>query len=204
MRDLNQYALNQSTAPTSEPVTLDEVQLHLRVTDNTEDNLINNLIATARAMAEEYTGRQLMTATWDLYLDRWPYGADPILLPRSPVQSVTSITYLDADGASQTWSSSSYALDQYTEPARINLAYDNVYPSARYIGNSIRVRYVSGYTSAALVPQPIKAAMLLMIASLYGGREDSSEMPTASRNLLDAFRVGDEFTCYGQASYGTW
>ncbi len=203
MNSLNQYALNCSTPPTSEPLTLEEAQLHLRVTDTSEDDLINALIKAARNAAETYTNRQLMPATWDLYLDRFPCGMVPIELPRCPVATVGSITYLDSDGASQTWSSSDYSLDIYSEPARITLAYGESWPAARYVANNIRIRYTAGYATAALVPAPIKQAMLLMIESMYKQREDGEAVTQASRNLLDQYRLGDEFTCYGQASYGT-
>jgi uncharacterized phiE125 gp8 family phage protein len=198
----NQYALNCSTLPTSEPITLEEVQLHLRVTDASEDDYINALIKSARMQAETYTNRQLMSATWDLYLDRFPCGLRPIELPRCPVTAVSSITYTDSDGATQTWSSANYTYDLYSEPARITLAYQATWPTARLITNSIRVRFTAGYASAALVPAPIKQAMLLMIEAMYKQRDDGEASNQASRNLLDQYRLGDEFTCYGQASYG--
>lgn len=202
MNLLNQYALNCSTLPTSEPITLEDAKLHLRVTDDSEDDYINDLIKAARGMAETYTNRQLMTATWDLYLDRFPTGIEPILLPRCPVQSVTSVTYTDSDGATQTWTNTNYIVDTYDEPARIALAYQATYPTARYIAKSIRVRFVAGYASAAVVPAEIKHAIKLILSSLYTVREDGERMPQASQHLLDGFRLGDEFTCYGQASYG--
>lgn len=199
---LNQYALNQSTAPTSAPITLEEAKLFLRVTDVIEDEQIEGMIEAAVKLAEEFTGRQLMTATWDLYMDRWPCGTEPIYLPRSPIQSVTSITYLDADGVSQTWNSANYRTDLFSEPARINLVYEQEFPSARYISNSIRVRYVAGYASAAAVPQGIKHALQMMVEAMY--RRTEEVMSDTARNLLMPFAVGEEFTCYGQASYGTW
>lgn len=197
----NQYALNQSTAPTSTPIALEEAKLFLRVTDVVEDEQIESMINAAVKLAEEFTGRQLMTATWDLYLDRWPSGVEPIYLPRSPVQSVTSITYLDSDGASQTWSSANYRTDLYSEPARINLAYEQSFPSARYVSNSIRVRYAAGYASAALVPQGIKHALQMMVQAMYMRSEEV--LSEVVQNVLSPFVVGEEFTCYGQTSYGT-
>jgi uncharacterized phiE125 gp8 family phage protein len=198
----NQYALNCSTLPTSEPITLEEAQLHLRVTDASEDDYINSLIKSARMQAETYTNRQLMSATWDLYLDRFPTLTGCIELPKCPVTAVSSITYTDGSGVTQTWDSSNYTADLYSEPARVTLAYNAVWPAARYVTNSIRVRFTAGYASAALVPAPIKQAMLLMIEAMYKQRDDGEASNQASRNLLDQYRLGDEFTCYGQASYG--
>jgi uncharacterized phiE125 gp8 family phage protein len=197
---LNQYALNQSTAPTSHPITLDEARLYCRVTDDIEDSQIEGYIAGAVRLVEEFTSRQLMTATWDLYCDRFPSGAEPIWLPRSPVQSVTSITYLDSDGVSQTWTSSNYRVDVYSEPARINLEYQIAYPAVRYVNNAIRIRFAAGYTTAALVPAGLKNALLMLIEAMYVRKDDV--FSETVQNVLMPFVVGDEFTCYGQASYG--
>lgn len=200
------YALNRSTDATSEPITLEEAKVHLRVTDDADNDLIESLITAARMLAEQYTNRQLLTATWDLYLDRFPCGGEPILLPRSPVQSVTSIVYTDTAGASTTWTNTNYALDAYSEPARVYLAYDVVYPTPRAIENAVRVRYVAGWTTAALVPKPIKQAMLLLIGHHYEQRSTvlvgsiSKEIEFTWTALLDAYRVGDEFTCYAPAN----
>lgn len=201
MPQLNQYALNQSTAPTSHPITLEEARLYCRVTDDVEDSQIEGFIAGAVRLAEEFTGRQLMTATWDLYSDRFPCGAEPFYLPRSPVQSVTSVTYLDEDGASQTWDSANYRVDIYSEPARICLAYNVAYPAARYVSNAIRVRYVAGYASAALVPEQIKNVLLAIVEAKYARMDEV--FGDHLQSALMPYVVGDEFTCYGQASYGT-
>lgn len=62
------------TAPGSEPITLAEAKLHLRVetamTD--DDTLISALIVSARQAAETITRRALITQTWKLALDQFP------------------------------------------------------------------------------------------------------------------------------------
>lgn len=91
-------------APSIEPVSLAEAKAHLRVEVNDENSLIQTLITAARQYVETATRRALLQQTWDDKLDAFPCGA--IVLPLSPVTSVTSITYLDTAGVSQTWSSS--------------------------------------------------------------------------------------------------
>ncbi len=46
--------LVQASAPASEPVTLAEAKLYLRVDAATEDTLIGELITAARVAAEQY------------------------------------------------------------------------------------------------------------------------------------------------------
>ncbi len=65
-------ALTLFTPPTAEPVSLEEAKRHLRVDGNDEDVDILGLITAAREQAERHTRRQLLTATWDLKLDRFP------------------------------------------------------------------------------------------------------------------------------------
>lgn len=192
------YALNQSTAPTAEPVTLEEAKAQCHVTHDAEDVRIEHLIRTAREEVETYTGRQCMTATWDLYLDRWPVGRKPILLPKNPVQSVTSITYTDTAGASQTWSTDNYGTDLFSEPARIILKEAGQYPELDNEPNAIRVRFVAGYTTTTLVPAKVKAAILLNVERQWM----QTAMTEQERNLLISIGYGDEFAQYGMAEVG--
>jgi hypothetical protein len=129
------------TPPYAEPVHLDEMKLHLRVDIDDDDTLIASIIRAAREHVESFTGRQLVAATWKLFLDefptqcgwsemsnaywrRWrddPYGWNAIRLGHSPLIAVDSIQYVDTNGATQTLASSVYTVDANTEPARIVL-----------------------------------------------------------------------------------
>lgn len=183
------------TAPASEPVSLAEAKLHLRVDATDEDTLITALITAARQLVEEETWRALVTQTWDYVADEWPAG-DSIALPRPPLQSVTSITYIDEDGVTQTMPAADYIVDTYQH--RVVLAEDAEWPSADlYPTAAVRVRYVAGYGAASAVPGPIKAAMLLLIGHLFENREAvasgagvaSAELPLGVRALLAPYRA---------------
>lgn len=86
------------TAPIIEPVTLEELKLHLRIElDQTgEDEYLEGLIRVVREHIEDITRRAIMTQTWDYCLDDFP-GGDSIRLPFGNLQSVTSITYKESD-----------------------------------------------------------------------------------------------------------
>jgi uncharacterized phiE125 gp8 family phage protein len=62
------------TPPASEPVSLAEAKLHLRVeTGMTDDDtLISALIVAARQVVETITRRALITQVWKLVLDQFP------------------------------------------------------------------------------------------------------------------------------------
>lgn len=170
-------ALVLVTGPAIEPIALAEAKLHLRVDDTADDNLITALITVARERVEHITRRALITQTWDLKLEDWPSG-DELRIPLPPLQSVTSVKYLDQDGAESTMDSADYIVDTASEPGRIVLAWDATWPSSTtlYPANPITVRFVAGYGDAGSdVPQAIRQAMLLMIGEWYENRENAGE-----------------------------
>lgn len=65
-------ALRQLVAPASEPLTLQEAKLYLRVETPEEDDLLLGLISAARFDAENRTNRALVTQKWELVLDGFP------------------------------------------------------------------------------------------------------------------------------------
>ena len=131
-----------------------------------------------------------MTQTLDLYLDAFPCT---IVLPRSPLQSITSITYVDNDGITQTLDASQYLVDTVSRPPRIVPAYGKSWPTPRVQINAVKVRFVCGHTDVASVSADIKAWMLLSIGTAFANRETlkeggSVEMPHVDQ-LVAANRV---------------
>lgn len=161
-----------TSAPASEPVTTAELKSHCRVEVSDDDTLIASYGAAAREWVER-TGiwRSLVTQTITLKLDEFPCSDDPILLPQPPLISVTSITYVDTNGTTQTWSSSEYRVDTYAEPGRVTPAYGYSYPSTRDVTGAVTVVYSAGYGTASDVPNSIKTAIKFLAANWYENRE---------------------------------
>jgi uncharacterized phiE125 gp8 family phage protein len=157
------------TAPTDEPITLDEAKEHCRVDVDDDDNYITSLIAAARRITESMTDRALITQTWRLKLDRFP--CDCIYVPRPPLASVSSITYVDTQGATQTWSSTEYRVDTDSYVGRITPAYGYTWPVLLPVINAVTITFVAGYGNADAVPQDLKQAMLMLIGHMYENRE---------------------------------
>jgi uncharacterized phiE125 gp8 family phage protein len=132
-------------------------------TNTTGDPLLNMLIASARQAAESRLKRYLITQTIDYYADS--FEAWKIELP--PLQSVSEITYIDTNGATQTIDAADYLVDALSVPARITPAYGEVWPTPRYQNNAVKIRFIAGYGAASAVPQCIKNWMLLRIKQLY-------------------------------------
>ena len=190
----NLYGHVEVTPPASEPVTTAEFKSWSRIDTSADDTLIAALITTAREWAEVYTSRSFINTTWDYSLDSF---AGVIRLPRSPLSSVTSITYVDTGGSSQVLATSVYRVDSAREPGRITLEYGQSWPSVRYVTNNVTIRYVAGYgADATSVPERVKSAIKHYAADMYEHREAVLEMKFTHKNqtamnLLESFRVTD-------------
>ena len=166
------YSLTVSSEPAIEPVTVDEAKRNADEDDNHRDSDFSQWITEARRLLEKESRRSLITQTRVLKLDAFP-ACDAIELHAPPLQSVTSISYVDANGDTQTWASSNYDVDTNRTPGVVLLGYDKSYPTTRAQRNAVTVTYVAGYGStAASVPSEAKAAILLFARHRYDHPED--------------------------------
>jgi len=202
--------LQITTEPVEEPISLQEAKDYLRVDDSTDERIIRPFIVTARRLCEEHTGRTIMPTTFSLFVDAYDELADPlwegmrtgpylnyyknfVVLPRSPVQSVTSVsTFNDAD-TETTFASSRYYVDNVREPSRVVLRLGETFPTALRVANAVKVVYVAGYTNAFTVPEPLKMGMLQHIAFLYEHRGDmyeaASPMPPMIKSMYAPYVI---------------
>lgn len=182
--------------PSTEPVTLAQAKFQCRVDfdDENNDAYITSLIKPARQAAEHRTNRALMTQTVQLVLPAFPCG--DFALPVSPVQSITSIVYLDASGASQTLAGSVYALDNTGEGINyVRLKNGQHWPSTLDQFNAVTVTFVAGWASADEVPATVKQWILMAIHTMYENRGSVGmtqvyELPGHfCQSLLDTVKV---------------
>lgn len=185
------------TASTDEPVSLADATDHLNYDDTADHMYIRSLIAAARGYSEMFTRRKWINATYDWSFRAFPTG--PIRLnewPLAPLSSVTSITYIDETGTSQTWAASDYVVQTGLAPGEIQLAYNESYPTTRNQPNAVTVRQVMGYGAVEDVPDMARHAMLMLLAHWYEHRESVtdgtlSEVPQAVEALLYGLKVGE-------------
>lgn len=132
-------------------------------TNTTSDPEILAWIIGAREYGETFTHRAFITQTWDDKRRGFPSSGEAIWLPKPPLVSVTSVTYVDTNGATQTWSASLYTVDAPAGPkARGGCLvpnYGESYPATRDQVNAVTIRFVAGYGAASTVPTLVKACL---------------------------------------------
>jgi uncharacterized phiE125 gp8 family phage protein len=169
------------TGPATEPLALAEVRVRLRISHTDDDDDLDLAILRAREDAETRLGRALITQTWRLNLDCFPATGE-LELPRPPLQSVSSVKYIDEDGDLQTLATSEYVVDTSGEKGRLYLAWEKSWPSIRIEPNAVRVEFVAGYgDDASDVPARFRAWMLIKAGDHYAHREGTITGTIATR-----------------------
>lgn len=185
--------LLRTTDPALAPLNNDEIERHLVVAAGVDGLVIEGLVTAATNLVEGRLHRAIMPQTWQWTLDEFPDDR-VIRIPRPPLASVTSVTYIDTAGTSQTFASSNYIVDASGEPGRIALIPSASWPATQDRINAVVVTYIAGYASQAVVPESIIHAIKLLVGHWYENREAvltgtiSKELEFAVDALLAPYR----------------
>jgi uncharacterized phiE125 gp8 family phage protein len=178
-----------------EPVSLTMAKAQLRYEDETvEDGHILGLIQAAREHVEKYTGTALVPAAVTMTFDRFESLGK---LTKGPVQSITEVKYLDANGVEQTLDPATYEfINVAADPLRprIRLAFNQSWPAVRCAEDAVRVSAVVGYT---VVPMPLIRVIQFLVALWFDERNPvavdvrgvPTELPHTVEALLANFRL---------------
>lgn len=171
--------------PAAEPaVSLATAKNFLRVEHSADDDLITSLVTAAVGWVEGHTNLALVSSTWKQYETNF----QEFEIYKWPVTSISSITYLDNDGARQTLSSDVYELGKGLSGVRLN--YDQSWPSYRSDEQAIEITFVAGYEDAASVPAQIVSAILVHVGWAYETRRAQEKFPEqVLRSLLNNYCV---------------
>lgn len=162
--------LQRTVGPILVPLTVAELKDHRRIEISGEEELIEMLGEAATEAVENMLSRALLTQTWVLKLDRFPTCGE-IRLPRPPLASVTSVVYVDTDGANQTMSAGDYVVDTTSDPGRIYLGYDKEWPDTRDQPLAVTITYVAGFTAKESVSPSVRMVIHGLVGDLYEHRE---------------------------------
>lgn len=178
------------TPPAIEPVTIDEARAYLRITNDSENELLQSLIKTARETVEARAGLALVTQSWRLHIDRWP-RSNRLALYRYPVTSIDAITAYLPDGTPVAFDVDDWKLQQAGRPQRLYLQARADMASL----SGLEIDLTAGFgADAAAVPDVLKQAILVLVAHLYefrGAFDEQSQpisFPKSFERLVDIWK----------------
>lgn len=199
---LQRYNVRPVAGTIVEPITLEDAWRHLNLKpwgspEATEhDDWLEMIgIPGARSWCEAYLGQTIAQQSIELTTDSFP-STDYIDLPFGPVLEIEEVTYIDGAGDVQIMYAQEYTLDAYSEPHRLYLSYGFEWPEdVREVRNSVKVRYIAGYTTDGDSPNdyPLnyrtRVAILLLLGHLFKNREETTvlkldNIPIGVRSFL--------------------
>lgn len=183
--------LSRTVGPTSYPVTRDQAKLELGL-DGTENDLkVDGLIAASTRVVGEMAGRVLTEETWAL--SRPAISTGDLVLPKSPVQSVSSVTYFDGDDVEQSATVGDFYLMKGDDRAVLRPKSGTAWPAANTDrDDAVTVTFVAGY---ATCPQNLAQAVLMMVVHLHDYRgvameKALHEIPIGLAAMIGVERLG--------------
>jgi uncharacterized phiE125 gp8 family phage protein len=162
-------ALVRIQNPVSEPISLAEAKLYLRVDGSDDDIAIAALIGAVREKAEEYLRKSLVRQRWKLTYE--DYAPLCVPLPRGPVLEILSVKRRDRDGGETVIGEGSYRLNARADMLRFESA---------ILAPEIEIVYETGYGESEEVPSSIRQGMLVHLAALYEKRDEGTGLPPAA------------------------
>lgn len=193
------------TPPKLEPIKVDEVSEHASADDD-HATYIASLIPRARQLFESQTGRLMVQQTWRFNL---PKFANCIELPKTPLQSILSVKYLDNLGQLVTLNASQYRVVNNGTTAQLMPALGTTWPAPGYkVPDAVQIEAVFGHAPTTESPLAIdvqnisesgkyelaKQALFILIADWFRNREASAAVqlyavPNSFTAICDELKV---------------
>tara|TARA_R110002126_G_scaffold60051_2_gene156717 strand:+ start:89 stop:673 length:585 start_codon:yes stop_codon:yes gene_type:complete len=180
----------RTVAPSEAAVSLADMKEFLYIADTDSDALITAHIATAEKWLEDVAGLALLTQT-----RRASYeclGDDRILiLPRPPLQSVTSLEYLDINATWQTISSALYDDQLDRKPARLQIRSGSVPSVHSTIDLKWRVTYVAGFADTAAELKTAEPTLVHLVQCMVKDIDDGCgfDNSRSAKAILKLYRI---------------
>lgn len=157
-------SLQLITPPLEEPVSVDALKTHFRVTTATEDAVIAGLGLAARQAIEARYGLCILAQGWRLSLDQIPDC--PITLPFSPILSVDDVI-VTRQSAEESLSPEAY---DFQEGLVGRIRFNRGITTDRTFG-ALAIDFTAGWINPTEVPEEIKLAIKVLAAHFFENRE---------------------------------
>jgi uncharacterized phiE125 gp8 family phage protein len=170
----------RTAAPTVLAVSLEAAKDALRIDGNDMDTLVTIWTKGVIAELEHEVGQCMMEQTWEVRLPRFPGApcwslgqpaprqmAAEISLPH-PVLSITSVSYIDADGAAQTLQPEAYRLNKARYTSTLSPARGTSWPATAEDDAAVVVVLQAGYGNTPdVTPDEVQLYILAKLAEQF-------------------------------------
>jgi len=181
-----------NSALTTPIVTVAEAKKHAVIEHDVDDSYIEELIAVASEHVQYLTRRQLLTASYIMYLSQFPN--DDLELPYGNLQSIDSVNYKNTENINTVVDADVYDVDTDSDPGVLSRNIDAGWPVYKYSRAPVWVQFTCGWTSPSLVPRKLKLAIKMLVATWYNKREDTAvvkhlEVPHGVISLITEYKL---------------
>lgn len=179
-------------------VTAADFKTHARIYHTQDDTYIATLILSATQVIEHETRRALINRAFTLQLQGFPADGE-IVLPRSPLSTVSSVNYEAPNGNLLTLDPSLYHTYSVNGVGRVVLQSTASWPTTLNTGAlDVSVEFTAGYgATSASVPAALRHAVLLQATHMYENRTSVNignivnEIPMTVQRLIVQYHTGD-------------
>jgi hypothetical protein len=194
---MRRVTVNSIVNPGVEPTVLADMKQHLRVTNDMDDNFIQQLMTMARQMIEEFCGIAVVLQTQTMTLDQFPEGGIPwwegeregalvsfqlreLEIVRPPLVSIQSITTYSLSNVPATYDLTLGFMSAADPrmPGRFALNVGSIWPVDLRRADAVAVASTNGWDVVNNTTPPVPADLVLahrmLVASLYTNRGDGT------------------------------
>ncbi len=155
-----------------------------------QEPVLKSFLRAAIATIEARCNKALLEREFSWSVTRWRDVSGEVL-PIAPVQSITAVEIIDADGAVQTVDSATYGLQKDVQRPRLIARGSGLarIPS----GSSAKLRFIAGFAAAwDDLPEDLAQAVFLLASHYYEYRDETSLargcMPFGVQTLIERYR----------------
>ncbi len=189
--------LTEMSAPPPAVMPVRAFAEHLRLgtgfaDDGSEDAVLELYLRSAMAAVEARIGRALLAREFAWTVTRWREDASQGL-PISPVQSITSIILVEADGLETVIDPGCWSLLRDIQRPRLVGRFGRSLPRIPRCGHA-EIKFTAGYSAIwDEVPADLRQAVFLLAAHFYEKRAEGgvsgSTLPFGVLVLIEAYRT---------------
>lgn len=161
--------LVQKVVPIQEDIeaifSTSDAKSFMRIIGDEDNDIVYSMINSAFTEADDRTNRNLVTATFELYL---PSFRNEITLPKNPIQEIVSVEYMDMDNNYVVLESTNYYI--YEKDGVDHLVFTSFTATPAH-KKAVRITFKSGYKTAEF-PEDLKSWIRVKVSTLYEYREE--------------------------------